>query len=150
MTTLTPEEAKAFIEKPFAFVERAGVQALVMRPRRIKLRLPLEGNTNHLGSIYAGALFTVAELPGGALFLTTFDVERFYPVLKAMTIRFRRQAFSDVTVEASLSEKEARRIVAEAEGRGKAEFLLEVDVRDADHRLVAESQGTYQLRRTGS
>ena len=105
---LTPEEAAAFMEKPFAFVERAGVKAIVMEPRRIKLRLPMEGNTNHIGSIYAGALFTVAELPGGALFLTTFDVSRFYPVLKAMNIRFRRPAFTDVTVDVALTEDEAR------------------------------------------
>lgn len=145
---LTPEEAQAFIEKPFAFVERIGLKALVMEPRRIKLALPLEGNANHIGSIYAGALFTVAELPGGALFLTTFDVERFYPVLKAMNIRFRRPAFSDVTVEVSLAEEEVQRIAEEAERLGKSEFTLSVEVRDADNQVVAETEGVYQLRKT--
>ena len=145
---LTPEEAQAFMEKPFAFVERAGVKAIVMEPRRIKLWLPLEGNTNHIGSIYAGALFTVAELSGGALFLTTFDVTRFYPVLKAMNIRFRRPAFTDVTVEVALTAEEARRIAEEAERRGKAEFTLNVEVRDAGDRVVAETEGIYQLRKT--
>jgi len=145
---LSPEEAQAFIEKPFAFVARAGVKALVMEPRRIKLRLPLEGNTNHIGSIYAGALFTVAELPGGALFLTTFDVVRFYPVLKAMDIRFRRPAFTDVTVDVSLTEDQVQRIAEEAERKGKSEFTLNVEVRDADDRIVAETEGIYQLRKT--
>jgi len=146
---LKPEEAKLFIEKPFAFVERVGVKALFMEPRRVKLALPLEGNSNHIGSIYAGALFTVAELPGGALFLTTFDVERFYPVLKEMHIRFRRPAFSDVTVEISLPAAEAERIAAEAEAQGKAEFILKAQVRDADQQVVAETEGVYQLRKTG-
>jgi thioesterase domain-containing protein len=147
---LSPEDAKAFIEKPFAFVERIGLRALVMDPRRVKLELPLAGNANHIGSIYAGALFTVAELPGGALFLTTFDVERFYPVLKAMAIRFRRPAFTDVTVEASLSETEAARIAAEADASGKAEFILKTEIRDADGQVVAQTEGVYQLRKTGS
>lgn len=146
---LRPEDAKVFIEKPFAFVERIGVKALVMEPRRVKLGLPLEGNSNHIGSIYAGALFTVAELPGGALFLTTFDVERFYPVLKAMNIRFRRPAFTDVTVEVSLAEDDVQRIANEAECQGKAEFTLNAEVRDADDRVVAETEGVYQLRKTG-
>ena len=145
---LTPEEARAFMEKPFAFVARAGVKALAMEPRRIKLLLPLEGNINHIGSIYAGALFTVAELPGGALFLTTFDVVRFYPVLKAMQIRFRRPAFTDVTVDASLTEEEAQRIAEEAERLGKSEFTLNVEVRDANDHVVAETEGIYQLRKT--
>jgi len=147
---LSPEDAKAFIEKPFAFVERIGLQALIMEPRHVKLGLPLEGNSNHIGSIYAGALFTVAELPGGALFLTTFDVERFYPVLKDMTIRFRRPAFTDVTVEVALPVAEAERIAAEAETHGKAEFILNTAVRDADDRVVAETEGVYQLRKTGA
>ena len=147
---LSPEDAKAFIEKPFAFVERIGLQALIMEPRRVKLGLPLAGNANHIGSIYAGALFTVAELPGGALFLTTFDVERFYPVLKDMTIRFRRPAFTDVTVEVALPVAEAERIAAEAETHGKAEFILKTAVRDADDRVVAETEGVYQLRKTGA
>jgi thioesterase domain-containing protein len=147
---LSPEDAKAFIEKPFAFVERIGLRALVMEPRHIKLGLPLEGNVNHIGSIYAGALFTVAELPGGALFLTTFDVERFYPVLKAMDIRFRRPAFTDVTVEASLSQNEVERLIAEADTHGKAEFVLQTQVRDAENQVVAESKGVYQLRKTGN
>ena len=146
MTSLTPQDAKAFIEKPFAFVERVGLEALVMEPRHVKLRLPLADNANHIGSIYAGALFTVAELPGGALFLTTFDVERFYPVLKAMQIRFRRPAFTDVTVEVDLTAAEVERITAQAEQSGKAEFTMYVEVKDADDRVVAQSEGTYQLR----
>lgn len=146
---LSPEDAKAFIEKPFAFVERIGLRALVMEPRRVKLELPLAGNANHIGSIYAGALFTVAELPGGALFLTTFDVERFFPVLKTMNIRFRRPAFTDVTVEVSLSQAETDRIATEAETRGKAEFILQTEVRDADGQVVAQAEGVYQLRKTG-
>jgi acyl-coenzyme A thioesterase PaaI-like protein len=150
MTMLTREEARTFIEKPFAFVERIGLQALVMEPRRVKLKLPLAGNTNHIGSIYAGALFTVAELPGGALFLTTFDVERFYPVLKAMSIRFRRPAFTDVTVEVALAEEEVQRIAAEAERLGKAEFTLETAVRDAEDQVVAQTEAVYQLRKSGS
>lgn len=148
-TLLSHEEARQFIEKPFAFVERIGLRALVMEPRHVKLGLPLEGNTNHIGSIYAGALFTVAELPGGALFLTTFDVERYYPVLKAMDIRFRRPAFSDVTVEASLSPGEVARLITETDTHGKAEFVLLTNVRDAQDLVVAEAKGVYQLRKTG-
>ena len=82
------------------------------------------------------------------MFLTTFDVARFYPVLKAMNIRFRRPAFTDVTVDVALTEDEAQRIAREAEQTGKAEFTLTVAVRDAQDRVVAETEGVYQLRKT--
>jgi acyl-coenzyme A thioesterase PaaI-like protein len=146
MALLSPKEMKAFVERPFAFVARCGLRAHRLAPRRVKLGIPLKGNENHIGTMYAGALFTVAEIPGGALYLTTFDVEKFYPVLKAMNIRFRRPAASDVTVEVVLSEGEAARIAAEAETRGKAEFILKAAVEDAEGAVVAETEGIYQLR----
>lgn len=64
--------------------------------------MPGAGNENHIGSMYAGALFTLAEIPGGALFLTSFDSARFYPIVKEMTLRFRRPAKGDIRVEARL------------------------------------------------
>ena len=36
----------------------------------VRLRMPFEPNVNHVGMMYAGALFTLAEVPGGHLFLT--------------------------------------------------------------------------------
>jgi acyl-coenzyme A thioesterase PaaI-like protein len=147
---LTPEDMQGFVEKPFAFVERCGLQALVLEPRRVRLGMPLAGNANHFGSMYAGALFTVAEIPGGALFLTTFDVTRFYPLIKEMTIRFRRPAFSDVTCEVVLSADESARIAGEAAAFGKSEFVLAGEVRDAAGAVVAETRGVYQIRRLES
>lgn len=143
---LTPQMIKDFVEKPFAFIERTGLKALILEPRHIKIALPLEGNQGHLGSLYAGALFTVAEIPGGALFLTTFDVSKFYPVVKDMYIRFRRPALSEVTVELRMSQEEVDRIVAEAEKNKKADFVLEAEVKDTTGQVVALSKGVYQLR----
>ncbi|MBI9082461.1 MAG: PaaI family thioesterase [Desulfobacterales bacterium] len=146
---MTQEQIRHYIEKPFAFVERMGLQALVLEPRHVKLCAPLEGNGNHIGSMYAGALFTLAEIPGGALFLTTFDVDRFYPIVKEMTIRFRRLAATDAFIEMFMDESEVRRIEGEADANGKSEYILEGEVKDADGQVVATSRGIYQLRKHG-
>jgi len=143
---LSPQEIKQFVEKPFAFVERSGIQALELEPRRIKLRMPLKGNENHFGSMYAGALFTLAEIPGGAIYLTTFDVSRYYPVVKEMSIRFRRPAANDITVELSITEDEVQAIQAKAAENGKADYLLETELKDTDGTIVALGKGIYQLR----
>jgi len=111
---------KSFIEKPFDFVERMGLRVIELEPRSVKLSVPLQGNENHIGTMYAGALFTIAEIPGGALFLTTFDVSRFYPVIKEMTIRFIKPVKTDVTIRMVMSVSEAKRIVSEAEKNGKS------------------------------
>ena len=143
---LTTEMMKSFIEKPFDFVERMGLRVIELEPRSVKLSVPLQGNENHIGTMYAGALFTIAEIPGGALFLTTFDVSRFYPVIKEMTIRFIKPAKTDVTIEMVMSVSEAKRIVSEAEKNGKAEYILEGEIKDTDEEVVAVSRGIYQVR----
>jgi len=143
---LTTERMKSLIEKFFPFVERMGMKVLAIEPRMVKLSVPLHGNENHIESMYAGALFTIAEIPGGALFLSTFDVSRFYPVVKEMTIKFVKPAKTDVTVEMVMSVSEAKRIEAEAEKNGKAEFVLEGEVKDANGEVVSVSRGIYQLR----
>jgi len=143
---LTPEEIIQFVEKPFAFVERTGIRAIELGPRHVKLKAPLKGNENHIGIMYAGALFTLAEVPGGALYLTTFDVSRYYPVVKEMNIRFRRPATTDISVELSISRERVRDIQKEAGENGKAEFTLETELKDTAGTIVALSKGVYQLR----
>ena len=119
---LPAEMARVFTEEKIDFVKRCGLKAEQLEPGFVRLRMPLSGNQNHIGTLYAGALFTLAEIPGGALFLTSFDVQRFYPLIKEMNLRFRRPATSDITVEARLSDEEITRIQAEAEQNGKAQW----------------------------
>lgn len=146
---MPPEMIKQLLETKVAFVERTGLKALELQPRHVKLMVPLKGNENHIGTMYAGALFTVAEVPVGALYVTTFDMTKYYPIIKEMNIQFVRLAKTDVTIELSISEEEARRIQAEAEETGKAEFVLEGEVKDESGDVVARSRGVYQLRAFG-
>lgn len=138
------------IQSAVPFVQRMGLRVEELRPGYVKLVTPLQGNENHIGTVYAGALFTLAEIPGGALFLSVFDGTRFYPVVKEMNIRFLRPARSDVTITMSLSEEEVRRIRTEAEENGKAEFVLEGDIMDSVGEKVASTRGVYQVRAVGT
>lgn len=144
--TLPVEIARQLTEEQIAFVKRSGLKAETLEPGFVRLCMPLAGNQNHIGSMYAGALFTLAEIPGGALFLTSFDVQRFYPLIKEMNLRFRRPATGDISVEARLSDEEIERLQREATLHGKAEYLLELQLTDATGECVAESRGCYQLR----
>jgi acyl-coenzyme A thioesterase PaaI-like protein len=144
---LPAEMARVFTEEKIDFVKRSGLKAELLEPGHVRLRMPLQGNQNHIGSMYAGALFTLAEIPGGALFLTSFDVQRFYPVIKELNLRFRRPASSDILVEASLSAEQIASIQGEIEREGKAEYRLELQLTDSNGEVVAISQALYQLRR---
>jgi len=136
------------LEQGIAFVGRTQVQVLTMEPGYVKMMMPLQPNLNHVGTMYAGALFTLAELPGGAIFLTTFDVGKFYPIIKGMDIKFVKPAATDVTVEVKLDLDEAAKIQEIANERGKADYEWECEVKDANGQVVCVSTNRYQLRST--
>ncbi len=140
------ELVRQLTEEHIAFVKRSGLQAEILEPGHVRLRMPFEGNQNHIGTLYAGAIFTLAEMPGGALFLTSFDSRRFYPVVKEMNLRFRRPAEGDITVDARIDPVEIARIQRDAEANGKAEYWLELQLLDVSGEVVAESRGLYQMR----
>ncbi len=143
----TEEELKDDVEHKVAFIERIGLKALEIKPRYVKLTLPLKGNENHLQTmIYAGGLFTLAEMPGGVLFMATFDSKKYYPIVKEMTIKFLLPAETDVFIEMSMTEEKVEQIQTEAEKNGKADYIIEGEIKNTSGQVVAVSKGTYQMR----
>jgi acyl-coenzyme A thioesterase PaaI-like protein len=142
----TVEMIQQYMDQVVPFLGRTGLKVLDLGRGHVKLMAPLEGNQNHFGAMYAGALFTLGEVPFGAIFFTTFDSAKFFPLVKEMTIQFKRPARSDVTVEVGISDDDAARISAEAEVKGKAEFVLESEILDTAGEVVAACRGVYQLR----
>jgi acyl-coenzyme A thioesterase PaaI-like protein len=128
-------------------IKRTGIRVVAVRDRYAKMLMPLEGNVNHVGMMYAGSLFTLGEIAGGAIHVTSFDGTRLYPIVKEIHIRFRRPAATDVTMEVELSAEEASRIQAEALEKGKADYVLNLELEDADGKVVSIVNGTWQVRR---
>ena len=139
-------DPKVMIEQGIPFAGRTEVKVLVMEPGHVKMLMPLKPNLNHVGTMYAGALFTLAELPGGAMFLTTFDAGRFYPLIKGMDIKFLKPATTDISVEVRLDPDEAARIQEKANQMGKADYSWECELKDANGQVVCISSNRYQLR----
>ncbi|WP_067462243.1 PaaI family thioesterase [Nocardia amamiensis] len=137
------------LEFTIPIAHKMGVQAVEVRRGFAATSVPAEGNGNHFGAMYAGALFAVAEILGGAIAVATFDNAAFYPLVKDLHIFFRKPAKTDVRAEATLAEDEIARITAEATANGKADFTLRAVVTDADGVVVAETEGLYQLRAHG-
>lgn len=128
------------------FIDRTGADVEVAERGFVRARMPFEPNINHVGIMYAGALFTLAEYPAGLMCGATFDTERFFPIVKDVHIRFRRPASTDVTVEMRLAVEEIARIETEAAEQGKADFAIESELVDAGGVVVAVAEALYQLR----
>lgn len=129
-------------------IERTGLQVLELRDRHAKVLMPLdERNTNHVGIMYAGSLFTLGEFSGGIIHLVSMDFTKYVPIVKEVHIRFRRPAMTDITMEVTMSEQEARRLGAEVEEKGKADYELALELKDQSGETVAEVRGVWQTRK---
>ncbi len=137
-----------FVGQNIPFATRNGFEVQDYRPGYIKVGIPLKPNKNHFNAMYAGALYTVAELPGGILCLLNFDPD-YYPTLAEMRMRYLKPAKSDVTIEFTLSAEELARIQSEAKAEGKSKFELEGELKDSDGTVVALSTAHYQVRHKG-
>jgi acyl-coenzyme A thioesterase PaaI-like protein len=129
--------------------QQMGVRVVDARRGYAAATVPLEGNENHFGVIYAGVQFTVAEILGGIIALSTFDSAKYFPLVKNVDIKFVGMARSELRAQASLDDETIARVEAEAAKRGKADFTLDAVVTDADGQTVATTRGLYQLRALG-
>jgi len=123
-----------------------GVEFTELRPGSVRATVPFEGNGNHFGVIYAGVVFTVAEVLGGAIHFATFDASTHYPLVRGVQIEFVAPGRSRLTATASLSDEEVARIRAEAVPGAKVPFVLDAEVVGEDGTVVARTRGDYQLR----
>ena len=149
MPAATPELFNTVLAQSIPRAAAMGIEVVELRPGYVKSKTPFEGNGNHIGTMYAGVLFTAAELLGGAIALSTFDMTKFYPVVKGLSINFCRPATGAVFAEASISDELAAELAETAAASGKAEFLFETTLTDEAGEVVATTEGTYQLRSHG-
>jgi hypothetical protein len=108
--------------------------------------MPLEGNVNHVGMMYAGSLFTIGELPGGLIVLASYGLGTYVPIVKEVAIRFAAPARTDVTLELEWSRAHAAALEKAVAENGKSDFTLEMEIKDAAGEVVSLVNGTWQMR----
>ena len=128
-------------------VRRTGLQVTALRERYAQIRMPLAGNLSHLGTMYAGSLFILGEFAGGILYGAAFDHQRFYPIVKELTIRYLLPARSDVTLTVAMTRASAEQIQGTADQNGKCDFPMDLELKDDAGETVAVVSGTWQLRK---
>lgn len=121
------------------------IRALEARPGRIVTHAPLRANQNHLGIMYAGTLYGIAEAAGGMILFPSIDFATFPPVVKSSSIHYRRPARSDITATAVLDVEVVDRVCLEVARQGRSEYDVEVILIDDQTDVVATMRGTYVM-----
>ena len=127
-------------------IKRTGLTIIGLRDRYCKLLMPLEGNTNHVGMMYAGSLFTIGEIPGGLIVLASYDFGKYVPIVKEVNILFKSPAKTDVTLELEWTKEYADALEKKVVENGKADFNLEMEIKDAGGEVVSMVTGIWQVR----
>jgi acyl-coenzyme A thioesterase PaaI-like protein len=144
------EKYKDLAESAFTMVEgikRTGIKVVGMQDGYVECVMPLEGNINHVGIMYAGSLFTLGEVIGGIMWGLMFDTKKYYPIVKEITIKFKKPAATDISLEREFSEEEAARIQETAEKEGKADYELTLELKDNSGQTVSIVEGIWQIRK---
>jgi acyl-coenzyme A thioesterase PaaI-like protein len=146
----TIEQVNTVMKASIPLVESCRIEIVELEPGYARTTAPFEGNGNHLGTMYAGVLFTVAEVIGGVMAAVTFDMSKYLPVVRAMEIDFKRAARTDVFAEARLDREVIDGATAAADANGKAPYELRATVTDSGGEVVATTLAKYQIRRHGT
>jgi acyl-coenzyme A thioesterase PaaI-like protein len=131
---------------PFA----AHAMVEILAPGRTRIPDALE-LTNHIGSVHAGALFTVAETASGGAMVAAFGdllAAGARPLVRRSEIRYLRVARGAIVAQASPAEP-VEAVRARYAQAGKADFQLAVALADADGQTVAEMDVTWTLKAAG-
>jgi acyl-coenzyme A thioesterase PaaI-like protein len=127
-------------------IKQSGLKIEALSDGYAKVVMPIAGNMNHVNIMYAGSLCMLGEIMGGIKWAVMFDVNRFFPIVKEFSIKYKRPATTDIFIEHKFSEEEAVRIQKEAETIGKCDYPMELELKDTDGQTVAVVNGVWQIR----
>jgi thioesterase domain-containing protein len=143
----TLPEMTAGVRQLIPLFDYMGLEVLEAGDGHAAARIPSAPNRNHFGVIYAGSLFSVAEMLGGIIGNTSLAMDGYIPLVKDMQITFLRPATTPVVAATSLATEEIERVRAEAQESGKSDYVLVTDVTDENGVVVASASATYQVRK---
>lgn len=124
-----------------------GIEVLAADAGHVRTRLPWSAqNGNHIGTVYAGVLFSFLESTGGALVLVSFDVSRWIPVIVEGSIRYVRPVTTAVEADLRLSPDEIGAVHRALHADPKHRWTLAAHATDDEGRVACEADLVYRFR----
>jgi len=114
------------------------------------LRLPGGGQyLNHLGSVHAGALLTLAEAASGEFLLRHFgSTAGVVPVVRRLGAKFRKPAHGAVTSTAKIDDTALTQLADDLAAKGRALISVMVDLHDEAGTYVMSATVEWFIQRT--
>ena len=124
-----------------------GIEVIEAERRHVRTRLPWDPrNGNHIGTVYAGVLFSFLESTGGAIVLVSFDVTKWIPVVVEATIRYARPVTGAVDCDMRLTEDEVDAVHDALARDPKDRWTFTATAVAEDGRTACEADLIYRFR----
>lgn len=141
----SPEQVTDLVHAAIPVTGHLGLRVLEIRPGFVRLLMPFSPNRNHLGTMYAGSLVALAEIPGGLIPMSMPELA-VVPIASGLQVEFLRAAHGDAFLSAQIDPQHLRELAAEAHRNGKAAFTLDTEVHNDAGDVLMTCRGNYQLR----
>jgi thioesterase domain-containing protein len=124
-----------------------GIEVVEASPGHVRTRLPFRPeNVNHIGTVYAGVLFSFLESSGGALVFVSFDIARWIPVIVEGSIRFVRPVAGAVETTLEVGNAERDEVHKALDADPKSSWTLHAVALAEDKRVACEADFVYRFR----
>lgn len=141
------------LQQAIPFNKHLGLEVVEVAEGRGVVRLPDEKKLhNHVGSQHAGGLFAAGEAASGGAFVGAFadHMGGITALAKSAEIEYRKLAKGAVTATGRLDRGASELIDAIDGEEGKAEFPVEVEMKDENGHVVATMTVQWHVRRSES
>ncbi len=101
---------------------------------------------NYVGTLHAGALYTLAETVAGVAVNSLASEENAFILLRNASVKYTRRAEGDVTADAVLEPVALARARVDFRTDARADLMTQVDIKDSGGETVFEGRFTYALR----
>lgn len=106
---------------------------------------------NHLGTVHASALLSVAEAGSGEYLLRSFGhINNLVPAVRKLEAKFRKPASGSVTSRCDLDRKVVDSWIADLESRGRVSAAIPVDVIDSTGVVVLSATVEWFVTKVGT
>mmetsp|Transcript_2642 Transcript_2642/g.2990 ORF Transcript_2642/g.2990 Transcript_2642/m.2990 type:complete len:155 (+) Transcript_2642:465-929(+) len=113
-----------------------------------KVLVPLSENTkNHFNTVHAAVQWASSEALGGMIAFPYLNSDTFVVVVRNVSIKFKRPAYSDITSEAHFSVERHTEMRKQLLETGRYDFNIDIITRNLEGDIVSEAQGSYAIRK---
>jgi len=104
---------------------------------------------NHLGTVHAGAQFSLAEAASGAFLQERFPelAGKVVPVVRASEIKFKKQANGTLKALASVSDEAVEKFMGQFDKKGRGLITVIVEIKDAEGTLTSAAKYDWFVQR---